>query len=108
MHLGTYTAMYAGCTQVGTMDLKRIDDTNPERKLRRTKSRIPGVMYKTRVWFDEVGAEAKPQKMTIRSAYKKTQMDYWYYLELGQLDRAVQSRERAQRISKYVKSPDPK
>jgi len=90
------------------MDLKRIDDTNPRRKLRRTRSRIPGVMYKTRVWFDEVGAEAKPQKMILRAAYKKTQMEYWYYLEHGQPDRAVQSRERAQHMSKYVKSPDPK
>jgi hypothetical protein len=108
MHLGTCIAMFAGLRQGDIMDLAEVDTTNPHRKMRRTRSRIPGVMYKTRVWFEEVGAEAKPQKMVRRSAYLKTQDNYWYYLELGQLDRAVLNRERAQRISIYVKSPDPK
>jgi hypothetical protein len=92
-----------------TVVLREWDNTDPARKMRRTTVRIPGVMYKTRVWFEEVGAERIPQKSIkiMRSAYKKTQMDYWLYLELGQLDKAVQKRKRAQHMSKYVKSPDP-
>ena len=91
------------------MDLKESDTTNPHRKMRRFKSKLPGVMYKTRVWFDEVGAERIPQKSIkiMRSAYKKRNMNYWYYLQLGNTDLAVHNRERAQRMSKYVKSPDP-
>lgn len=93
----------------GSVDLLSWDNTNPARKLRRTIVRIPGVMYKTRVWFDEVGAERIPQKSikTMRSAYKKTIGSYWYYLELGNTDLAAKYAERAQHMSKYVKSPDP-
>ena len=108
MRHGTYIAMFAECIQVGIMDLNSYDTTPLDRKLRRHTRKTPGVMPKTIVWFDESGAEAKPQKMVRRSAYIKTQMDYWYYLELGQLDLAVQKRKRAQRMSIYVKSPDPK
>ena len=105
---GMCIVIHADCIQVDIVDLNRFDTTNADRKLRRTTRRLPGTMPKSIIWFDESGAEAKPQKMTIRSTYKKLQMDYWYYLELGQLDRAVQKRERAQRMYKYVKSPDPK
>ena len=91
------------------MDLKVSDDTNPHRKMRRTTRRLPGVMYKTRIWFEEVGAERIPQKSIkiMRSAYKKTMGSYWYYLQLGRPELAAQYRDRAQHMSKYVKSPDP-
>jgi hypothetical protein len=81
--------------------MERIDNTDPGRKLRRHTRRLPGVMPKTIIWFEEVGAEAKPQKMVRRSAYVKIMRKYWRSLD-------PQYRERAQRMSKYVKSPDPK
>jgi hypothetical protein len=92
-----------------TVVLREWDNTDPARKMRRTTVRIPGVMYKTRVWFEEVGAERIPQKSIkiMRSAYKKVMGSYWYYLELGNLDLAAKYAERAQHMSKYVKSPDP-
>lgn len=83
------------------MDLNDYDITPLDRKLRRHTRRVPGVMPKTIVWFDEDGAEAKPQKMVRRSVYVKTMRDYWRTLD-------PQFRERAQRMSIYVKSPDPK
>lgn len=98
---GMYTAIFADCTQVDIMDLKSEDTTNADRKLRRHTRKCPGVMPKTIVWFDEDGAEAKPQKMVRRSVYVKTMRDYWRTLD-------PQYRERAQRMSIYVKSPDPK
>jgi len=98
---GMYTAILADCTQVGIMDLKSEDTTNADRKLRRTTRRLPGTMPKSIIWFDESGAEAKPQKMVRRSAYVKTMREYWRTLD-------PQYRERAQRMSIYVKSPDPK
>ena len=109
MHLGTYIAMFAGFRQGDIMDMAESDTTNPHRKMRRYRSRIPGVMYKTRVWFEEVGAERIPQKSIkiMRSAYKKVIGSYWYYLELGRPDQAAKYAERAQHMSKYVKSPDP-
>jgi hypothetical protein len=109
MHLGMYIAMYVGLRQGDIMDLAAIDTTDPHRKMRRFSVRVPGLRVKTRIWFDGVGAERIPQKSikTMRSAYKKRNMNYWYYLELGNTDQAVQNRERAQRMSKYVKSPDP-
>lgn len=91
------------------MDLKESDTTNPHRKMRRWTRRTPGIMYKTQVWFEEVGAERIPQKSIkiMRSAYKKTIQEYWYWIDKGQPDRAAQYAERAQHMSKYVKSPDP-
>lgn len=63
--------------------MERIDRTDPHRKMRRHTRRMPGVMPKTIVWFEEVGAERKPQKMrkVMRSAYKKTMMEYWWSLD---------------------------
>lgn len=98
---GMCTAMFAGCTRVDIMDLNRFDTTNADRKLRRMTRRMPGIMPKSIIWFEEVGAEAKPQKMVRRSVYVKTMRDYWRTLD-------PQYRERAQRMSIYVKSPDPK
>ena len=107
--LGTYIVMYVECTQGDIMDLNKVDTTNPHRKMRRWTRRTPGIMYKTKVWFDEVGAERIPQKSIkiMRSAYKKTMGSYWYYLEIGRPDLAARYGERAQHMSKYVKSPDP-
>ena len=91
------------------MDLKAIDDTNPLRKLRRHTRRLAGRRTKTIIWFDESGAERIPQKSikTMRSAYKKTIWEYWYWIDKGQPDRAAPYCKRAQHMSKYVKSPDP-
>lgn len=98
---GMYIATLAGCTQVDIMDLNSFDTTPLGRKFRRyTRGRDTG-MFKTIIWFDDSGAEAKPQKMVRRSAYVKTMRDYWRTLN-------PQYRERAQRMSIYVKSPDPK
>ena len=96
-----YIARFAECTQVDIVDLNRFDTTNAARKMRRMTRGIPGTMPKSIIWFDESGAEAKPQKMVRRSAYVKTMRDYWRTLD-------PQYRERAQRMSIYVKSPDPK
>ena len=76
------------------MDLKENDDTNPHRKMRRITRRLPGVMYKTRVWFEEVGAERIPQKSikVMRSAYKKTMMEYWWTLDPKYAKRAQEMR----------------
>ena len=74
MRHGMYIAMFAGCTQVDIMDLNRYDTTNADRKLRRMTRRTPGIMPKSIIWFDEGGAEAKPQKMVRRSAYVKTML----------------------------------
>ena len=98
---GMYIARFAECTQVDIVDLNRFDTTNAVRKMRRMTRGIPGTMPKSIIWFDESGAEAKPQKMVRRSAYVKTMRDYWRTLD-------PQYRERAQRMSIYVKSPDPK
>ena len=91
------------------MDLKKIDTTDPQRKLRRHTRRLGGVRINTIIWFEEVGAERIPQKSIkiMRSAYKKVIGSYWYYLELGNPDAAAKYAERAQHMSKYVKSPDP-
>ena len=98
---GMYIAILADCTQVDIVELNRFDTTNADAKLRRTTRRMPGVMPKSILWLDESGAEAKPQKMVRRSAYVKTMREYWRTLE-------PQYRERAQRMSIYVKDPDPK
>ena len=96
-----YIAKFAGYIRVDIMDLNSNDTTPVDRKLRRHTRKCPGVMPKTIVWFDESGAEAKPQKMVRRSAYVKTMREYWWTLD-------PRFAERAQRMSKYVKSPDPK
>ncbi len=91
------------------MDLKKIDTTDTQRKLRRHTRRLGGVRINTIIWFEEVGAERIPQKSIkiMRSAYKKSMYNYWYYLGRGQIESAALNRERAQHMSKYVKSPDP-
>ena len=65
------------------MDLAKNDETNPHRKMRRHTRRLAGRRYKTIIWFDEVGAERIPQKSikVMRSAYKKTMMEYWWTLD---------------------------
>ena len=83
------------------MEINRYDTTNADRKLRRMTRRCDGIMPKSIIWFDEDGAEAKPQKMVRRSVYVKTMRDYWRTLD-------PQYRERAERMSIYTKSPDPK
>ena len=83
------------------MDLRASDDTDPNRVLRRIRT-VNGRKIKTRHWFEPIGAERIPQKSIkiIRSVYTKTMMDYW---RTGD----PRIRERAERMSKYVKSPDP-
>lgn len=98
---GMYIVTFVECTQVDIMDLNSYDSTPVDRKLRRHTRKCPGVMPKTIVWFDESGAEAKPQKMVRRSAYVKTMRQYWWTLD-------PRFAERAQRMYIYVKSPDPK
>ena len=107
--LGMCIAMFAGLRQVVTMDLKESDQTNPHRKMRRHNRRLPGTMYKTIIWFEDIGAERIPQKSIkiMRSAYKKTIQKYWYWIEKGQPNRAAPYAKRAEGMSKYVKSPDP-
>ena len=83
------------------MEINDRDTTNADRKLRRMTRRLPGTMPKSIIWFDESGAEAKPQKMVRRSAYRKMMIEYWATLR-------PEFRERAERMSKYVKDPDPK
>ena len=109
MHLGTCIAMYAGLRQGDIMDMADVDTTDPHRKMRRYRIRVPGLTVKTRIWFDEVGAERIPQKSIkiMRSAYKKTMDHYWHYINLGNPELAAEYAERAQHMSKYVKSPDP-
>ena len=83
------------------MDLKASDDTDPNRVMRRIRT-VNGRKIKTRHYFEVVGAERIPQKSIkiIRSRYRLTMWDYW---EIGD----PRIRERAERMSKYVKSPDP-
>ena len=81
------------------MDLKASDDTDPTR-VRRMIRTVNGRKIKTRIYFERSGAERIPQKSIIRSRYRLTMWDYW---ETGD----PRIRERAERMSKYVKSPDP-
>ena len=81
------------------MDLKASDDTDPNR-VRRMIRTVNGRKVKTRIYFELSGAERIPQKSIIRSRYRLTMWDYW---ETGD----PRIRERAERMSKYVKSPDP-
>ena len=81
------------------MDLKASDDTDPNR-VRRMIRTVNGRKIKTRIYFEQSGAERIPQKSIIRSRYRLTMWDYW---ETGD----PRIRERAERMSKYVKSPDP-
>ena len=83
------------------MDLRVSDDTDPNRVMRRIRT-VNGRKIKTRHYFDVIGAERIPQKSikTIRSVYVKTMWDFW---ETGD----PRIRERAERMFKYVKSPDP-
>ena len=108
-HPGMCIVMFAGSRQGDTMDLKESDQTNPHRKMRRHTRRLDGTMSKTIIWFETIGAERIPQKSIkiMRSAYKKTIQEYWYWIDKGQPDRAARYAERAQHMSKYVKSPDP-
>lgn len=105
MLLGMFIVTYVGSLR-GV-----IVETNDITPLNHRLTRIcwrDGVRYKTRTLLVPDGAEGDTsEKRIMRSAYKKAQMNYWYYLEIGLLDKAVHNRERAERMSKYVKSPDP-
>lgn len=81
--------------------MEKTDNTDINRKLRRHTRRCPGVMPKTIIWFEEVGAERIPQKSIkiMRSAYKKTVANYWRTLDTRYLD-------RAQRMRVYTKSSE--
>lgn len=81
--------------------MEKTDNTDINRKLRRHTRRCPGVMPKTIIWFEEVGAERIPQKSIkiMRSAYKKTVANYWRILDTRYLD-------RAQRMRVYTKSSE--
>ena len=81
------------------MDLKASDDTDPNRVMRWIRT-VNGRKIKTRIYFEVIGAERIPQKSIIRSRYRLAMWDYW---ETGD----PRIRERAERMSKYVKSPDP-
>ena len=81
------------------MDLKASDDTDPNRVMRRIRT-VRGRRVKTRIWFEVNGAERIPQKSIIKSNYRKQMLRYW-------VDLNPQRRERAQHMTKYVKSPDP-
>jgi hypothetical protein len=78
--------------------MEMIDRTDPYRKMRRHTRRLPGVMPKTIIWFEEVGAERIPQKSIkiMRSAYKKTIDNYWRTLDPRYLDRAQRMRHYTQ------------
>ncbi len=69
MPLGTSIAMSVGSIQVGIME--RIDNTDPDRKLRFMK-RVNGRRLKTRVWFDKTGA----REITSGNKTKKDQGSY--------------------------------
>lgn len=81
------------------MDLKASDDTDPNR-VRRMIRTVNGRKIKTRIYFECNGAERIPQKSITKSNYRKQMLRYW-------VDLCPQRRERAQRMTKYVKSPDP-
>ena len=81
------------------MDLKASDDTDPNR-VRRMIRTVNGRKIKTRIYFECNGADRVPQKSIIKSNYRKQMLRYWVDLD-------PQRRERAQRMTKYVKSPDP-
>ena len=76
------------------MDLARSDKTDPHRKMRRMRRRLDGTMYKTVIWFERHGAERIPQKSikVMRSAYKKTMMEYWWTLDPKYAKRAQEMR----------------
>ena len=99
--LGTFIAMYAAFTQVDTMgiDLRSFDDTPADQKWR-VQCWRDGRRIKSRLWLDVSGARQIPPKSIIRSRYRITMYEYWWTLD-------PQKRERAERMSKYVKSPDP-
>lgn len=93
------------------MDLRASDDTDPGsvKRLCRVYERVGrhGVRWNGRYRYYLVssgtyGAEQIPQKSinVIRSEYRKTMMDYWLTVD-------PRIRERAERMSKYVKDPDP-
>ena len=81
------------------MDLKDSDDTDPNRVMRRIRT-VNGRKIKTRIYFEVIGAERIPQKSIMKSNYRKQMYRYW-------ADLCPQRRERAERMSKYVKDPDP-
>lgn len=91
------------------MDLSKYDETLLTQKWRKQCWR-DGNRIKTHMWLDEVGARrdtSENEKKIMRSAYKKTMLEYWYYLDRGQKDAAIKQRERAQRMIKYVEYPVP-
>lgn len=62
MPLGTFIVMYVDRTQGDIME--RIDTTPLHRRIRFRK-RVHGRRVKTRLWFDDTGAERIPQKSKI-------------------------------------------
>ena len=100
MRPGTCIVNIVGITRVDIMDLSEYDETQLDAKWRQQGWR-DGNRIKTRRWLDRDGAERDTSENKItRSVYRKTMMTYW-----STLDWRV--RERAERMSIYVKYPVP-
>ena len=95
---GMSIVTYAGSLRGDIMEM--IDDTPLNCRLSRECWR-DGVRYKTRTLLVPDGAEGDTsEKQILRSVYKKLMIQYWATLR-------PEFAERAQRMSKYVKVPDP-
>ena len=99
---GTSIAMSVGFTQVGIMDLNRYDTTSLHGVWRVTRVHpYTSRKVKSVRWLDLEGAREIPQKTRIiRSRYRIKMREYWVTLD-------PEIRERAERMSKYVKDPVP-
>ena len=99
---GTSIAMSVGFTQVGIMDLNRYDTTHLHGVWRVTRVHpYTSRKVKSVRWLDMDGAREIPQKTRIiRSRYRIKMREYWITLD-------PETRERAERMSKYVKDPVP-
>ncbi len=99
---GTSIVTFVESTQVGIMDLNRFD-TSPLHGVWRVTRVHPYTRKKVKSvrWLDLDGATEIPQKTRVmRSLYRIKMQDYWWSLD-------PELRERAERMSIYVKNPDP-
>jgi hypothetical protein len=98
MLLGMSIVTFVGSLRGDIME--RIDDTPLNHRLSKLCWRN-GVRYKTWTLLVPDGAEGDTsEKQIVRSVYRKMMIEYWATLR-------PEFAERAQRMSKYVKVPDP-
>ena len=100
VRLGMYTVRTVGITRVGIMDLSEYDDTQLHHVWRQQCWRN-GNRIKSRRWLDKDGAKRDTsENKIIRSRYRIKMREYWDTLDPN-------TREHAERMSKYVNNPVP-